>query len=60
MRTLYRYKYAIAFLNVGIKLLNTDMKETKNGHTGNLVEQHDGFIFRMDRCISYDVLLFLF
>jgi len=30
---IYRYKYTTDFMNVGIKLLNTEMKETINGHT---------------------------
>jgi hypothetical protein len=36
----YRYtcEYATDFMNIGIKLLNTDMKETENGHKGGLVE----------------------
>jgi hypothetical protein len=33
----YRYKYITDFLNVGNKLLNTEIKETKNGHTGDLI-----------------------
>jgi len=32
-----RYKYVTDFVNVGIKLLNIERKETKDGRTGNLV-----------------------
>jgi hypothetical protein len=38
---IYKYKYATDFVNVGMKLLNTEMEETKNGHTENL--KHNGF-----------------
>jgi hypothetical protein len=33
MTKLFTDKYATDFVNVGIKLLNIEMKETKNGHT---------------------------
>jgi hypothetical protein len=55
---IYRYKYGTDFVNVGIKLLNTKTKETKNGHTGDLVE-HNGLFFRMDAYSNYDIPLFL-
>jgi len=55
---IYRCKYATDFVNVGIKLLNTKTKETKNRHTGDLVE-HNGLFFRMDAYSNYDIPLFL-
>jgi hypothetical protein len=41
---IYRYKSVTDFVNAGIKLLNTEMKETKNGHTGEL-NKHTGLFF---------------
>jgi hypothetical protein len=55
---MYRYKYATGIVNVGIKLLNTEMKETKNGHTGNAV-QHNGFLFRKVSYPSNDAPVFV-
>jgi len=37
---IYKYKYATDFVNVGMKLLNTEVKDTKNGHTEDL--KHTG------------------
>jgi hypothetical protein len=42
---IYIYKYATHFVNVDIKLLNIETKETNNGHFGDLVE-HSGILFR--------------
>jgi hypothetical protein len=45
MPTLFTTKYVTDFLNVGITLLNIEMKGTNNSHTVDVVE-HMGFFFR--------------
>jgi hypothetical protein len=45
-------------MNDCIKLLNTEMMETKNEHTGALIEQN-GLLFHMVTYSSYTTPLFL-
>jgi hypothetical protein len=54
---IYKYKYATDFAHAGIKLLNTEMKENKNGHTGDLIE-HTGLFICKVAYSSYDAPLF--
>jgi hypothetical protein len=42
---IYRYKFATDFVNIDIKLWNTEMTETKNNHTGDLTK-HNRFFFQ--------------
>jgi hypothetical protein len=53
------YKYVSDFVNVVIKLLNVETKETNNGHTGDFVER-TGIFFREVGCSSYDAPSFKF
>jgi len=46
-------------VNVGDKLFNLQMKETKNGHTGDLVE-HNVLFFRKVVHACYDVSFSLY
>jgi hypothetical protein len=56
---IYRYKYVTDFMDDGIKLLNREMKETNNGHTGYFVEDN-GLFFCNISYSSYDTPSFKF
>jgi hypothetical protein len=55
---IYRCKYVTDFMNVGIKLLNIEMKETNNGHTRDYIG-HIRLLFHKVSYPSYDAPLFL-
>jgi hypothetical protein len=55
--TVNRCKYGTDDVNVSIKLLNVEVKETKNVHTGDLTEYIGHFSIRLPT--HYDARLFL-
>jgi hypothetical protein len=50
---IYKYKYITHLVNVGIKLLSTETKDSNNAHRGDLAE-HSGLLFRKVAHLCYD------